>query len=136
MKYFMNSLVVNVVLIILLQGCGNDTKPNCNCDSTDHVLDFNSKEGKIYFGDDGVSWRAWVITARSQDNSQIFSGIICNLDAAPVRAMLDSISTTPNNSIPVIFSGRATQLCPKETRPVSPSNNSFFYIKVTDIKLK
>ncbi len=129
----MKSIMVTVLCTVLLQRCGNDTKPACYCDKTEYVLDFTNREGTIALAENG-SWRSWIIL--TQDGSQIFTGVICNLNAALVQDMLSQVSSVPNSTTSVVFSGRVTQLCPNETRPVAPSNNSFFYIKLTDIKLK
>lgn len=118
------------------QRCSEDNKPTCDCDKTDFVIDFNDREGNIYYADDGVSWRAWVISVRSEDNSQILVGKICNLNTTQVQQILTGIPSDSNSATPVIFSGRVTQLCSTETSPTATANVSFFYVKVGDIKLK
>lgn len=122
-------------LIIIIQGCNEDTTPSCDCDKTAFVLDFTDREGVIYYLDD-IRMKAWVISVRFSDNSQILVGKICNPNSSSVKAIIGKIPSEPFVMTPVIFSGRVTQLCPDETTPVHQSIVSVFYIKVDNINLK
>lgn len=124
------------LIFLIFQGCSEDKEPSCDCDKTEFVIDFNNREGEIVYADDGVSWKTWQISVKSEVGSQILVGKICNLNYPSVKAILSVIPSDSQNATPVIFSGKVTQLCSEEYRPVAPANVSFFYVKIDDIKLK
>lgn len=135
MKNQLISVFSVILLIFIFQGCNEETTTSCDCDKTEFVTDFTDREGVIYYLDD-IHMKAWVISVRSSDNSQILVGKICNPNSSSVKAIIGNIPSEPFVMTPVIFSGRITQLCPDETTPVHQSNVSVFYIKVDNINLK
>jgi hypothetical protein len=132
MKLF--TIIYTIFLILSIQGCNEDNPHSCNCDKTDFVLDFIDKDGEIYYIDD-TYMKGWVISVKSEDNSQILIGIICNANSPYFKTITKDIPSESPNKVPVIFSGRVTQLCPDEIIPIHPSNVSFYYLKIDTITL-
>jgi hypothetical protein len=127
MKQAFTSLVF-YVLLVFLQGCNKDAEPVCDCNKTEYVGSFTDREGDIRYSD---NWRGWEIFVSSRDNQQFLRGKICNLNDPVVQGLIGTISSQPNIPTPVIFSGRVTELCPDEYRPIALANVSFFYTQLS-----
>ena len=125
------SVLFVFMLNFIVQGCDRGCSPVCNCDTSDLVIEFIDKEGEIFYLNN-PNMQGWIITVQSTGSSQILAGKICNTNS--IEPFISNI-IDPSSPTNVIFSGTVTQLCPNETTPVHPSNISYYYIKIDNIKL-
>ena len=123
----MKNMMILLLTFLFSFSCTKKESSNndCGCNATNFTVVTNQKGILV---DTNNTW----YLVNSSTAFPAFTGFICNVDSSLVKKFTDTATT---DSIPVLFSGRRSQLCTSDSlHQTTPADYYAFNIKIDSLK--